>query len=123
MGHGLAVEDNLFGVEDRQSFCDSQELLRPVPAVSAPQAHLIAVLSGDDPIAVVLDLVQPLRPARRLVREGGLARLGATRRTMPLAARGERINIDEGTMLTAQNSSAASQPCALSLKRTTAPKS
>ena len=38
-----------------------------------------------DPVAIVLHFVEPLRPARSLVRQGGLARLDETRGATPLA--------------------------------------
>jgi hypothetical protein len=88
MGARLAVEDNVLERESRKSLGYGQELPRPVAPIPAPQAYLLAVLAGDDAIPVVLDLVQPKRPARSPVREGGLARLDKARGATPLA--GER---------------------------------
>src|SRR5688572_21767480 len=85
--HGLAVQDNLLHPQRPQGLSDCQELLRPVAAVAAPQTHLIPALTGDDPVAVEFDFMQPLRPARRPLRESGLTRLDKTRRTTPLAGK------------------------------------
>ena len=54
VGHGLAVESYLLRPEGSQSLRDGQELLGPVPAIAAPQAHLLAALARDDAVAVVL---------------------------------------------------------------------
>src|SRR5829696_4418890 len=66
---------------------DGRELTAPVPAVSAPQANLVAALHGNDAVAVVLDLVNPLRPAGSALREGGVAGLDKARGTLPVAGK------------------------------------
>jgi hypothetical protein len=88
VGHGLAVEHDFIGLENPHGFGHRQELPGLIPPVAAPEPNRLAALASDDPIAVVLDLVNPYRPARSLIRESGLAWFDETRRTMPLA--GER---------------------------------
>src|SRR5687767_11222145 len=68
MRHGLAVHDDLLDLQRPHRLGDGNELSRPIAAVAAPQPNLVAILSGDDPIAVVLDSTAA---ARSLVGERG----------------------------------------------------
>jgi hypothetical protein len=59
--HGFAVEHDALVGEGKHRRGDGHELARPVAPIASP----LAVLVGDDPLAVVLELVQPAvaRPA------------------------------------------------------------
>jgi hypothetical protein len=46
---------------------------RVVGRGASPQPHLLAVLAGNETVAVELDLVQPARPGRWPLSESGLA--------------------------------------------------
>src|SRR3954451_5853460 len=59
--NGLAVQDDAVGRHCPERLHNERERRRPTQAVPAPQPHVLAVLAGDDAIAVVLDLVEPLR--------------------------------------------------------------
>src|SRR5215471_710742 len=102
--HGdLAVEEGTLGVETHQSLRDRREIVRPVTAVPAEEAHAAVLDAGEDAVAIVLHLVEP-RLARgravdedrqlgrekfgqgRLARARDLVRAGATRTAA--AARG-----------------------------------
>ena len=86
------------GRQGRERLGDAGEPLRPVQPVAREQAHAVVVDAGGDAVAVVLDLVQPVVVAGRLVderrqrqRDGGRsARAAAAARALrrrPLAAR------------------------------------
>ena len=56
----LAVDDARVRLEQRQRLDDEREAPGQIVARPAVEPHLLAGLAGDDPEAVVLDLVQPL---------------------------------------------------------------
>jgi hypothetical protein len=53
---------------------NQREAIREIIARAAVELHLGTVLAGDDPKAVVLDLVQPFAPRRQLIGFGRKAR-------------------------------------------------
>src|SRR3954453_8226412 len=69
----LAVQDDPVDRQGHDRGGDGDELGGPVPAVAGPQPDAVTVLMGDDPEAVVLQLVDPLRAGRDLQGEDGLA--------------------------------------------------
>jgi len=58
-GNRLAVDNAGARAEARQRLDDQGKTVREIIAGAAVELHLCAVLAGDDPKAVVLDLVQP----------------------------------------------------------------
>jgi hypothetical protein len=60
VGHGLTIQSD--GLDGQCPYClgDSEEILRPVSTVAAPEPNRVTALAGDDAIPVVLDLVNPL---------------------------------------------------------------
>jgi hypothetical protein len=69
----LAVNDRAIERQRRNGIPDAQDSLRIVGRGAGPQAHLLAILAGDDPVSVELDLVQPARTGRRPNGKRGLA--------------------------------------------------
>ena len=57
----LAVQDDPGDRQGQNSGGDGDELGGPVLPVAAPQPDDVTVLAGDDPEAVVLQLVDPLQ--------------------------------------------------------------
>jgi hypothetical protein len=78
----LPVDDARLGSKPRQRFDNQRETICQVAARSAVEPHLGTVLAGDNS-AIVLDLVQPHRPERRLLgfgrQAGGTKPAGRTR--------------------------------------------
>jgi hypothetical protein len=66
---------------------DQRESVRPLVAATGEQPDPVVPLARDRAVAVVLDLVNPVTPDRRLVRPGGDARLNEAR-GLPLGGRG-----------------------------------
>jgi hypothetical protein len=62
----LTVDDARLGSKPGQRFDNQRETICQVAARSAVEPHLGTVLAGDNS-AIVLDLVQPHRPERRLL--------------------------------------------------------
>ena len=62
MGDSLTVQHYLLHLEPAKGLAHGQELSGPVPPVAAPEAHLVVGFAGDDPVAVVLDLVSQSGP-------------------------------------------------------------
>jgi hypothetical protein len=58
--HSFAINDAGAGAQAGQCLNDQRETVGEVIAGPAVEPHLRAVLSGDNPKAVMLDLVQPL---------------------------------------------------------------
>ena len=85
------VADDDFAVDDARAHRQRDDRLHrerkavgQVFAVPTDQSDLFAVAPGDDPEAVVLDLVNPIRPGRRCLGETGQARLeGSDWQTRP----------------------------------------
>jgi len=76
---------------------DGRDALGPVEAVPADDTNAVAVAPDDEAIAVVLDLVRPLRPGWHAVGASGKARHDEAGRkrarqgsTAPVAARAPR---------------------------------
>jgi len=65
--HRLAVDRRRFRPQGRHGRADAGLSVGPVKASAGEQVHPIVPLAGDQAVAVVLDLVNPLRPDRRLV--------------------------------------------------------
>ena len=64
------VDDARLGSKPRQRFGNQRETICQVAARSAVEPHLGTVLAGDNS-AIILDLVQPHRPERRLLGSAG----------------------------------------------------
>ena len=58
-GNRLAIDDAGARGQAGQGFDDQREAMRETIAKAAVEPHLCALLAGDDPKAVVLDLMQP----------------------------------------------------------------
>jgi hypothetical protein len=67
-GRGFGTEYHPYGISH------ACECLRIVASRACPDAYLLAIFTGDDAIAVELDLVQPARPGGWPVSVSGLAR-------------------------------------------------
>ena len=80
----LAVEHEPLERERLHGLGDGDELGRPVAPVAGPQPHLVAVLMGDDAIAIVLELVQPAVTVRHLGGKDRLARFNEAGRQLTL---------------------------------------
>src|SRR3954454_7888057 len=70
---GLAVEHGPLDRQRRDRVTGARESLRIVARRPSPQADLLAVFAGNDPVAVPLDLMEPAGPGRWPVSESGLA--------------------------------------------------
>ena len=57
----LAVDQGAVGCQTADRLRDLRQSVGEIRAVAAPKGYSASVLAGDDPIAVVLDLVQPVR--------------------------------------------------------------
>ena len=73
--YGFAVEHRLEGPEGRHGLADAGISVRPVEAVAGEKTHAALAFAGYEPVTVVLDLMNPLRPDRRLCCSGRDARL------------------------------------------------
>ena len=58
--HGLAVEDERAVAVSKRSLGDQRKAIAPVAAVPGPQPHAFVLAMHDQPIAVMLDLVDPV---------------------------------------------------------------
>ncbi len=63
--HSLAIDQAGPQSERVDGLDDQREAARPVVAVAGEQADAGRVAAGHQPIAIVLDLVNPVRAARR----------------------------------------------------------
>jgi hypothetical protein len=90
----LAVEDDPGDRQGHDRGGDRNHFSGPVPPVSAPQPDLVAVLMRDDPNAIVLELVNPLRAGRDFHRDDRLAWPNETGRLAPVP--GERRTHQHG---------------------------
>ena len=89
--YGLPIDQEIIGVQCRDSRHDRLEVGLPASSVAGPYLHAAPVLADHHAEAVVLNLVDPLGPGWDLAAKRRLARLDeALRRSR---ARGERINI------------------------------
>ncbi len=68
-GH-LSVHHRVLDRQARHALCDGREVGRPVAPVSAQEAHLRVLQARQDPVAVELELVEPLVPLGRLLDQG-----------------------------------------------------
>jgi hypothetical protein len=82
--HGLAVKDDLRGWEGQHSGSDREEVGGPVASVAAPEPDVVTVLQRDDAEAVMLQLVDPLRPPRHPQGQDRLAWADEARRSAPI---------------------------------------
>ena len=64
-GDRLSIDDARPDAQPRQSLNDQGEAVHQVIAGTAVEPHPLALLAGDDPEAVALDLVQPKRAGGR----------------------------------------------------------
>jgi len=69
--HGLAIDGRLLR-QPEHSVADQRIAIRPVIATSGEQPHSPAVDAGDQPVAVMFDLVNPLGPTGGLVASAGM---------------------------------------------------
>jgi hypothetical protein len=66
-GNRLAVDDARARTQANQRLDNQWEAIGEIIAGTAVEPHLRAVLPGDDPKAIVLDLMQPLAAGRQLI--------------------------------------------------------
>jgi hypothetical protein len=66
-GNRLAVDDAGARAQAGQRLDDQREAIGEIIAGTAVEPHLRAVLPGDDPKAIVFDLMQPLAAGRQLI--------------------------------------------------------
>ena len=86
-GRALRVLGKASGTR-RKASSDGAKPIRPVPSVPRPQANVRALLARDQPIAVILHLMDPIGACRDLGGQRGLARSDEAGRREPLP--GER---------------------------------
>jgi hypothetical protein len=96
--HRLAIDRGRCRPQARHGLTDAGIPVRPVEAVAGEQPHPGLPLAGDEAVAVVLDLVNPLGADRRLARSGRDTgfdhagplhrRLGTPLHTSKMASRG-----------------------------------
>jgi hypothetical protein len=67
--HGFAIEQGVVDGQGPHRLDDSRQLVGEVSSVSRPKGDAIGGLAGEQAIAVVLDLVNPLRARSRLRQE------------------------------------------------------
>src|SRR5271165_2596860 len=79
----LAVDQSAFGRQTADRLRDLRQLVGEIRAVAAPKDYSASFLACDDPVPVVLDLMQPAHGGGRLVDEEGLAREDETSRRGP----------------------------------------
>src|SRR5580704_10693121 len=83
----LAVDQGAVGRQTADRLCDLRQSVGEIRAVAAPKGHSASLLAGDDPVAVVLDLVQPVRAGGRPIDEERLTREDETSRRVAVANR------------------------------------
>ena len=66
----LAVDQSALGSQTADRLRDLRQPVGEVRAVAAPKGYAASLLAGDDPVSVVLDLVQPARARRAACRRG-----------------------------------------------------
>ena len=76
----LAIDQGALGSQTADRLRDLRQLVGEIRAVAAPEGYSPPVLAGDDPVTVVLDLVQPARAGGRPVDEDRLTREDETSR-------------------------------------------
>src|SRR5205823_14238579 len=64
--HRFAVHDEGFDAVTQRGFDDARIPAAPVMTVAGPQPHGLALPLNDQAVAVVLDLMEPLRPVGNL---------------------------------------------------------
>ena len=79
----LAIDQSAFGSQTADRLRDLRQPVGEIRAVAGPKGYSASFLAGDDPIAVVLDLVQPARTGGRMVDEDRLTREDETSRRGP----------------------------------------
>ena len=60
--HGLAIDQERCRLDAAGSVCDSREAVRPIMTPAREAAHPLAVAPYHQTIAIVLDLMNPVRP-------------------------------------------------------------
>ena len=87
---GLSPPLCAFDSQTADRLSDLRQPVGEIRAIAGPKDHSSSLLAGDDPVSVVLDLVQPARARRRFVDETRLTRDNETsRRTAPRTCRGD----------------------------------
>src|SRR5580704_1942152 len=80
----LAIDQGAVRSQTADRLRDLRQPVGEIRAVAGPKGHAASVLAGDDPVAVVLDLVQPARAGGRPIDEERLTREDETgRRSAP----------------------------------------
>ena len=82
----LTIDHHTLHRQRGNGVADTCECLGIVDVVRAQNSHLIAVLAGDNPVSVELDLVQPAGAGGRPIGQGGLAGNDETARLGPRAS-------------------------------------
>ena len=70
--HSFTVQDEGIGPVTQRGFDDARVAAAPVVTVAGPQPHGLALPLNDQPVAVVLDFVKPIRPVGTLVPRVGM---------------------------------------------------
>ena len=76
----LAVDQSAFGRQTADRVRDLRQLVGEIRAVAAPKDYSASFLASEDTVAVLLDLVQPVRAGGRPIDEERLTREDETRR-------------------------------------------
>jgi hypothetical protein len=85
--HCLTVNDEAVGFEKRCASGDGGEPPTPIDRIAAVEPDVVALFADDHPITIMLDLVNPLSPGRRLFTLKRLGRRNKTRRERTLQHR------------------------------------
>src|SRR5271165_7164061 len=70
----LAIDQRALGSQTADRLRDLRQSVGEIRTVAAPKGHSASLLAGEDPVPVVLDLVQPARAGGRPVDEKRLTR-------------------------------------------------
>src|SRR5208337_4930314 len=90
----LAVEQGVLHGQAPHRLGDPRQPVGETRAVTAPQRDSLALLPGDDPIAVMFHLIPPVRPRWRAIDKARLTRANeASRRAAPGTRRRVRHNM------------------------------
>ena len=81
--HGLAIDHQSLHGKGKDGLHNPRKAHGPVQAVAGPEAHSLAILAGDDAVAVILEFVNPLGAGRHLDGQGRQTGSDEARRRTP----------------------------------------
>ena len=76
----LAIDQRALGSQTADRLRDLRQSVGEIRTVAAPKGHSASLPAGEDTVAVVLDLVQPVRAGGRPIDKERLTREDETRR-------------------------------------------